>query len=65
MTTDPKLAALLRKIKAEHPEATNEEIHRLFREAVMGDPELSRAAAQGFVRDALRQRRIDAQDALR
>jgi hypothetical protein len=47
----------MRRGKAEHPEADETELRRLFVETAMADPDLLRAAVTAFIEDELRRRK--------
>jgi hypothetical protein len=54
---DDLLKTLWRRLKAEHPQANQAELRRLFVETAMADPDLVRAAVTAFIEDELRRRR--------
>jgi hypothetical protein len=52
-----ELKALWRRLKAEHPQANEAELRRLFVETAMADTDLLRAAVTAFIQDELRRRK--------
>jgi hypothetical protein len=57
MTSDSKLNAIMQRIIAENPRASQERLRALFLAAVEGDQQATREAIDYFVSEELRKRR--------